>query len=272
MQSRADKRDTEFLNELKLNYEINVMNDTTLDFDNIISLLNAPEDTQTNAPDYQFDNGYIEKFDLSASKREKIGKKFQYTHDLSDHIMKKQIDTDEKNERFKTNYYAGDYLPIENRKRTSIPNLHENLFSLIGEKTEKGKKYFTTAKNNQIKGLLINLKYNIDVFKDRDSKYVDKIIENTEKCKKEYYQLWKNLDVINRIQKEFSQVWDIILFVRKYGDVYLKGESWVQEKKYYIYAFDLNSPIQEENLIKYPNPILHTQEDYSSVTIFGNRR
>ena len=73
-------------------------------------------------------------------------------------------------------------------------------------------------------------------------------------------------------EKEYSHIWDVFFFVRKQGRVFLIEDEWVQEEKYQVYAFDLREPLQEDKLIKYPNPILHTQEDYVRVTIWGNRR
>ena len=272
MQSKADKRDTQFLTMLKKNFEVSVMNETSVDFKKVICSLNTTEKTKDNAPDYQFDNGYIEKFDLSASKREKIGEKFQYTKYVTEHRMKKQIKKDEKNQIYKTNYYAGDYLPIESRERASISCLHENLFSLIEQKTKRSGRYITTSKSSRTKGLLVNLDYNIDVFKNQDNEYVNKMVSDTNQLVKEEYQLWKDLTIIKRIQKEYSHIWDVFLFVRKQGRVFLIEDEWVQEEKYQVYAFDLREPLQEDKLIKYPNPILHTQEDYARVTIWGNRR
>lgn len=158
MASRADKRDALFLDNFKSKICFELLNNSELDYLGIIKSLSSTN--ATGAPDYVFEQGYLEKFDLYDSERitVKFGKK-QYLSLLSNGLLNKRVEKDRRDGTVLSKYYAGEELIDIKESRTNISYLHENLIDEAQEKTDKILSYEKHVNCSEIKGLLCVIFY-----------------------------------------------------------------------------------------------------------------
>lgn len=224
------EKDEELLKKIQRNYQINLINKTLFDVADIIDNL-----TIFDPPDFVYGKHYIEMFEANSRKMDRKGEKHKRFID----IMKRQVE--ESQSIFSTTYHNA------SPDLSHIDYLKENIDKGISKKTKKQRIYQEQYPAAKYKHLLIMIESRCRVLSDGKGGYFN-CKQDIDGLTQENYQIYKDYQFMNMIKEKYSSYWNMLLFAEKWNDQFV------------ISCFDLKHDLIEENMIKYPTPLLQLRE------------
>jgi len=238
---RNTLKEKQFLNEIRQNYSVIKINNTSYDIECIINNMTAME---PEPPDFICgENIYLEHFEVSAYKRMGNKKsKLSSVHLADKARLEKRMSNSQS--IFRTSHYW------TSPDRTNTRYLKENIDALILEKVQKQEDYDRKIPNAKGKHLIIELKSRCEVFLGKDGQYLDGSATEDERqhANKEFYEVYRDADFMKSLKEKYSTKWDLLLFIKEYRNY----ETHI----FYLYCFDLKEEIIAENMKCYPDRLL----------------
>ena len=223
-----------FAAKIKNNCRINLLNNVRFNMAELLNNLRPLDPPDFVCEEHIFEKFEIdafEKFDTKNGKRASIEKR---------NIGRMQARVKSPQDIFQTISFR---TPLE---LSNTKHLKKNIDDMIEQKTQKLSQYSAAYPAGQFKNIIIELATRVEVYIDKNGNYFDKKVDSSNLFKVKY-QVYKDLNFMNRIQEKYKDHWDVIVFVE---ETRIKGEAF-----YIIHCIDLKSEISFMKMICYPETV-----------------
>ena len=223
-----------FALEIKEHCKVSLLNDVRF---NITELINSLR--PLDPPDFVYDEHIFEKFEVDAYEKfeTKKGKKASLDKRNADKL---QTRANVPQDIFQTISFR---TPLE---LSNTRHLKKNIGDMIEQKTKKLDQYSEAYPAGRFRHIIIELVTRIEVFTNKAGDFFDSVVDRQDLFTVKY-QVYRDKSFIKKIQENYSEYWDLILFVE---NIYIKGEKY-----FLIHGLDLKSSILDEKMINYPETI-----------------
>lgn len=231
---KKPESDLDFLNKIRGNFTLFNVNSARIDGGLVLANLAFFE-----APDYVYNEHYVERFVVDAYERISVKPDKLTSIRRSDECALEKR-ASQKQDMFNTVQYK---TPD---RRTNTKYLKKNIFDLIKQKTGKISSYDQKYPHARFRHLLIELDCKCEVFIDRNGSFYNQKVDSIPLARIEY-EVYRDRSFIEGIRKEFSVYWDLLFFI--------KSCVLLDEQHYNVYCLDLKQEIFNLNMINYPDEI-----------------
>ena len=223
-----------FAAAIKDHSRISLLNDVRFNIDELLNNLKT-----LDPPDFVYSEHIFEKFEVDAFE------KFETKKGKKASLQKRNVDKMQT----RVNTPQDIFQTISFRTTLELSNtnhLKKNIDDMIEQKTKKLELYSQAYPAGKFKHIIIEIVTRIEVFTNKDGDFFDRVVDRQDLFKVKY-QVYRDKRFIKRVQENYRDNWDLILFVE---DIYIKGEKF-----FLVHCLDLKSDIVEEKTINYPETI-----------------
>lgn len=232
MMLKKPEGDLEFLNKLGVNFTIGYVNSARFNAGQILASLSFFE-----APDYVYDEHYVERFVVDAYERISIKPNKLTSIRRSDECALEKRANQEQDIFNVVQFMTPD-------RRTNTQHLKKNILDLIKQKTEKIPAYDRNYPHARYRHLLIELDCKCEVFIDENGSFYQQKVDSVPFGRIEY-EVYRDKSFIEGIRKEFCTYWDLIYFIKR--------SIFLGERHHNVYCIDLKQKLFDKNMINYPD-------------------
>ena len=229
--------ESKFLEEIRNAKAVNKINKCDDDILEVLrNLIYLEELDKKGGPDYAYKQYYFEKFSIDSYERKYNKNKKCFSMGK---VIKNKVD---RKSRYKSNIF-GTLTFSDEDIRSNIRYMRKNLMDMIEQKLLRLDTYKINYSIGKISGLIIEVEDFCQVYTNDKGEYFSKIVD-TNGLKLEKYEIYKDYNLVKKIQEICDKKVDILIFKENisFGNIMIN-------------CIDLRNKIIKSEMIVYPNKI-----------------